>query len=75
MECRVPLPSTPDVFDIYPSIGPIAPTSTTPITTTTTPPPPTTTSLQISQECSFSESDDGAIFDTGEPYSNNVREG
>lgn len=69
MECRVPLPSTPDAFDIYPSTDPIAPTSTTPITTTTT------TSIQISEECSFSEFDNGAIFDTGEPYRNNARKG
>ena len=90
MECKVPIPSIPDAFDIYPSFNPhttthptltyttstmsttaLPSTSTTSTFTTTA----STTSIHISEKCFFEQSDNGAIFDTGEPYSNNARKG
>ena len=40
LECRVPLPSTPDAFDIYSSVAPtpVSPTTTATTTWTTTTP-------------------------------------
>ena len=46
----------------------------TPTTTTTTTSTTTTTAV-INEECIFEEYDDGAIFDTGEPYLNRMRIG
>ena len=67
MECRVPLPSTPDAFDIYyTDIN-----STTSAQTTMT----TTIPSAINGNCSFVKSENGAIFDTGEPYLNRMRDG
>ena len=60
MECRVPQPSTPDAFDIYPSDLPEKVTTTTAL---------------INDNCTFIESANGAIFDTGEPYLNKMRTG
>ena len=77
MECRVPLPSTPDACDIYlcditeevtGSVPPEPPITTTRSTTTTT-------TAVINDNCTFIESANEAIFDTGEPYLNKMRTG
>ena len=87
IKCEVPLPSTPDVFDIYSSsIDPTGIPTETPLETTTdvlittteaTLEPTTADSLhyEISTNCTFDEDGNSAVFDTGLPYSNNMRPG
>ena len=90
IECRKPLFSTPDVFEIYstfqtyPDSTGVPATelpSTTPIQTTAY---PTTTVFETSAVtsehnlpgvtgCHFYENERSAIFETGNPYSNNAR--
>ena len=90
IECRKPLFSTPDVFEIYSTFQTYpdstgAPTTELPASTTIqTTADPTTTVFESSavtsahnlpgvSGCHFNETEHGAIFDTGNPYSNNVR--
>ena len=91
IECRKPLFSTPDVFEIYSTFQTYpdstgVPTTKLPATTTiqTTAVPTTTvfeTSAVTSEHnllrgvsgCHFYETEHGAIFDTGNPYSNHAR--
>ena len=81
IECKKPLFSTPDVFEIYPTPqyqDTTYPDTTAEITTTeiTTIDSSTdeTTDFQT-LGCQFHENDHGAIFDTGSPYSNHMRKG
>ena len=83
MKCDVPLPSTPDALDIY--LDNIE--TTVHPTAAATPEPtegPTEQSTGESTEgttpneftgCQFYEEENGAVFDTGSPYSNNLRPG
>ena len=89
--CKKPLFSTPDVFEIYsnfqtyPDSVTEAPTEipTTESATTDFPTPTITTIDSYTDEttdsqtldCQFHENDHGAIFDTGSPYSNHLRQG
>ena len=90
IECKRPLISTPDVFDIYYNSVPTTDFSTTVELSTTEPPttdsptteaPVETTELPVemttiqSSQCHFDKNEHGAIFDTGNPYQNNMRHG
>ena len=70
IECKTPLMSTPDVFDIYHNSVTNIPTDFS----TTTELPDEMTTIQSSQ-CQFDKNEHGAIFDTGNPYQNNMRDG
>ena len=85
IECKKPLFSTPDVFEIYSNFQTYtdsvtgAPTGipTTDYTTTIdyiTTIESSTTDFQT-LGCQFREIDHGAIFDTGSPHSNHLRQG
>ena len=85
IDCRKPFFSTPDVFEIY-STRQTYPVSTTGVPTTELPSTtaiqtsadPTTTVFETSavtsehSGCHFYENEHSAIFDTGNPYSNNA---
>ena len=96
IECRKPLFSTPDVFEIYSTLQTYPDSTGVPMTelpsTTaiqTSADPSTTdhqtttvfeTSAVVSEQnlprfsgCQFYETEHGAIFDTGKPYSNDAR--
>ena len=91
IKCEVPLPSTPDVFDIYSSsIDPTGlPTTESPTKPSTEQPtePPTEAPLfttviddfftaeSISKKCEFDKDGNRTVFDTGSPYSYNMRPG
>ena len=85
IDCKKPLFSTPDVFEIYSNGSSIETTesSTTDLLTTDSPTDGITTTYSPIDQlsyfeslgCQFHENDHGATFDTGSPYSNDLRQG
>ena len=74
--CDIPDDTTGWRMTTTSSTPTVSTTSTKPTrrSTTTTPTTITTTTAdEINDECTFIESDDGAVFDTGEPYANKMR--
>ena len=88
IDCKKPPFSTPDVFEIYSNFQTYSdsvtgsPMETTELSTTELLTTDIITYSPIDQSsnfemlgCQFHENDHGATFDTGSPYSNNMRQG